>query len=189
MSKRRLPLWPTAVLMPLMVAGWPGLCLAQNSSLDVDLHANSHATAQQIGLPVYPGATLSKDKDNDAAADLGLIFNSFHFSLQVVKYATTSSPQQVLDFYRKPLSRYGEVLECDHGKPVGPLTVTRSGLTCSTKNGHADVKATNDADGHELRAGTPLRYRIVGIDSTEPGKTRFALVSLELPKDSGSDSK
>jgi len=189
MSKRRLPLLLTAVLMPVMAAAAPGLCLAQNSSPDFDIHANSHATAQQIGLPVYPGAVLSKDDDNDGAADLGLIFNSFHFNLQVVKYATTSSPQQVLDFYRKPLARYGQVLECDHGKPVGPLTVTRSGLTCSTKNGHADVKATDSGEDHELRAGEPLRYRIVGIDSAQPGKTRFALVSLELPKDSGSDSK
>jgi hypothetical protein len=42
---------------------------------------------------------------------------------------------------------------------------------------------------HELRAGTPLRFRIVGISDAKDGKTRFGLVYLELPKDSDSDSK
>jgi hypothetical protein len=37
--------------------------------------------------------------------------------------------------------------------------------------------------GHELRAGTPEQFRIVGIDNTEKGQTRFGLVALVLPKD------
>jgi len=39
-----------------------------------------------------------------------------------------------LAFYRKPLSRYGEVLECDQSKPVGSHIVTRDGLTCSDEH-------------------------------------------------------
>lgn len=173
------------VLAAFVGAGDP--CCAQDEGLNVDIHANSHATAKDIGLPIYPGAALSKeDGDGNSAANLGLMLNSFHFSLLVVRYTTSDSPQQVLDFYRKPLSRYGEVLECEHGKAVGTPKETRSGLTCSNHQGQGDVHATNDAEDHELRAGSPLRYRIVGIDRSEPGKTRFALVSLELPKDSNS---
>ena len=163
-------------------------CQAQNSGFNLDLHANAHATAKDIGLPVYPHSTLYKDGDNDSSANLGIGLNDFHFGLLVVNYATGDSPAQVLDYYRKPLSRYGDVLECFHGKPVGSLTVARSGLTCSDKqNSKAEVNGIS-SDDHELRAGSPLRFRIVGIQSSPAGKTRFALVSLELPKDSNSTS-
>lgn len=84
----------------------------------------------------------------------------------------TDSPDHVVEFYRKPLAKFGEVLECDHGKPVGSLTVTKSGLTCG-----------NASDsGHELRAGTPDQFRIVGVNGAQNGKTKFGLVALVLPK-------
>ena len=149
---------------------------AQNSDFNLDMHANSHATAKDIGLPVYPGATLFKDKDSDSSSgDVGLVLNSFHFNVQAVSFVTTDAPKQVLEFYRKPLAKYGEVLECDHGKPVGAFTMTKSGLTCGE----------NQSGGIELRAGTPERFRIVGIDGTEAGKTKFGLVALVLPRSEG----
>jgi hypothetical protein len=98
-----------------------------------------------------------------------------------VNYVTKDSPQQVLNFYRKPLSRYGQVLECDHGKPVGSLTVTRSGLTCDLKD--SGGTSSYSSTGEEIRAGSPQKFRIVGVDESHPGSTRFALVYLELPKD------
>lgn len=157
---------------------------AQDSSFNLDMHANSHATAKDVGLPAYPGATLYRDKDNDSSsADLGFVLNSFHFSVQAVSYITADAPEQVLAFYRKPMAKYGEVLECDHGKPVGALTATKTGLTCGDKgHGQVSVNGTGDSD-HELRAGTPQAFRIVGIDSSETGKTKFGLVALVLPKD------
>lgn len=158
----------------------------QNSGINLALHANSHASAADVGLPAYPGATLFKDTDNNSSADLGLTLGDFHFSLMAVNYVTSDSPDQVLAFYHKPLSRYGQVLECDHGKPVGALTVTRSGLTC----GHVKIgDNTNSSTDHEIRAGSPHQYRIVGIDQSHPGSTRFGLVYLDLPKDSSENTK
>ena len=151
----------------------------QDSDFNLNLHANSHVTAKDIGLPVYPGATPFKDKDSgSSAADLLFLLNSFHLSVKAASFVTTDSPDQVLEFYRKPLAKYGEVLECDHGKPVGSLTVTKSGLTCG---GRMTVNGS-DSD-HELRAGTPDQFRIVGVDGAENGKTKFGLVALVLPKD------
>jgi hypothetical protein len=158
-----------------------GTSPAQNSGVDLALHANSNASAGKIGLPAYPGAAYYKGADNDSAADLGLTFNDFHFSMMVANYVTSDSPEKVLSFYRKPLSRYGEVLECNQGSPVGGLKVTRTGLTCG--QGQGDGKA-NSSNGHELRAGSPNQFRIVGIDDSHPGATRFGLVYLELPKES-----
>jgi hypothetical protein len=167
---------------------------AQDSGFKLDLHADSHSTAAGVGLPAYPGATLykekDKDKDNDSGADVGMILGDFHFQLRVASYVTGDSPEQVLAFYRKPLSRFGEVLECNHGKPVGALTVTHSGLTCSEQHGgKVQMNGNYSSDGHELRAGTPHQFRIVGIDASHEKPTRFGLVYLELPKDSDEKSK
>ena len=156
--------------------------IAQNSGVGLAMHANSKVSAADIGLPAYPGATPFKDKDNDSAVDLGLTLGSFHFSVVAANFVTSDTPAQVLAFYRKSLAHYGEVLECDHGKPVGSVTVTGSGLTCSDDHhgsGNGSSSMTN-----ELRAGVPNKYRLVGIDKSQPGSTRFALVYLDLPKDS-----
>jgi hypothetical protein len=176
-----LPLSPLVALLTAIVFFAPnGVSLAQQSGVELALHANSNASAVKIGLPAYPGAAFYKDADNDSAADLGLTFNDFHFSMMAANYVTGDSPEKVLSFYRKPLSRYGEVLECNQGSPVGALKVTRSGLTCGEAEGNA-----NSSHGHELRAGSPKQFRIVGIDDSHSGDTRFGLVYLELPRESG----
>jgi hypothetical protein len=179
---RPLPFSPSlAMLAAMVLSSAGGTSLAQNSGVDLALHANSNASAVKIGLPAYPGAAFYKGADNDSAADLGLTFNDFHFSMMVANYVTSDSPEKVLSFYRKPLSRYGEVLECNQGTPVGALKVTRSGLTCGQTQGNGNANSSN---GHELRAGSPKQFRIVGIDDSHPGDTRFGLVYLELPKES-----
>ncbi len=160
--------------------------LARASGFQIDLHANSKVTAADVGLPSYPGATPYKDKDKeDDSADLGLVLGDFHFRLKVATFVATDTPSHLLDFYRKPLSQYGEVLECDHGKPVGSVTTTHSGLNCSDSNGDSI-----NSDEHQLRAGTPHKFRIVAIQrpDSETSKalpkdvTRFSLIYLEVPK-------
>jgi hypothetical protein len=194
---------------PLFHLAFPLLCtallstapsaLAQNADsksengFDLSVHANGKTTAADIGLPFYPGAVPAPDNDNDSdssAADLGFSFGDFHFKLLVVSYKTNDSPDKVLAFYRKPLAKYGEVLECDHGKAATSLTVTRSGLTCSDKDdGGGQAGAHASSDGHELRAGSPHHFRIVGIDNDSHGSgTRFGLVYLDLPRDSDKKS-
>lgn len=174
------------ILLPAVLVCFTGLLSAQNSGME--LHANAKVTASDIGLPAYPGATLHKDKDNDDAVDMGFSFGESHFRLMVASYVSPDAPDKILGYYRKPLSRYGEVLECNDGKPVGTPAVTRSGLTCSDDQG-GDGHISADSNGHELRAGTPHQYRIVGIDKSQPKATRFALVYIQLPKDTDSKSK
>jgi hypothetical protein len=180
MRRLILAVIPAIVLMAAVSFAVP--CFAQDSDFNLSMHANSHATAKDIGLPAYPGATAFKDKDSDSSADLGFALNSVHFNLQVASFVTKDSRAQVLDFYRKALAKYGEVLECNHGKPVGSLTVTKSGLTCGDHKGGRMTVNGSDSD-YELRAGRPEQFRIVGVDNTEPGKTKFGLVALVLPKE------
>jgi len=181
MCRVRLAVMPTIVLMGAVSFALP--TFAQDSDFNLNVHANSHVTAKDIGLPSYPGATPFKEKDSDSSsADLGFLLNSFHFSVKAVSFLTPDSPEHVLEFYRKPLAKFGEVLECNHGKPVGSLTMAKSGLTCGDRKSGRMTVDGSDSD-HELRAGTPEQFRIVGIDSTESGKTKFGLVALVLPKD------
>lgn len=157
----------------------------QNSDFNLDVHAHAHSTAKDIGLPDYPGATPFKEEKSDSGSvDLGFLLNAFHVSIKAVSLETADAPAQVLAFYRKPLARYGEVLECDHGKPVGGLKMTRSGLTCGERKSGGMTVEGDDSD-HELRAGTPEKFHIVGIKGTDHGKTQFGLVDLVLPKDDG----
>jgi len=175
----------------MVVALGGGIGWAQDSGFHLNVNAGTHATAAQVGLPVYPGATVYKEKDKgkeeDSGADIGFTLGDFHFVLKLAGYVSGDSPEKILAFYRKPLSKFGEVLECNHGKPVGALTVTRSGLTCSEQkggaNGTAEINGSNLSDDHELRAGSPHQFRIVGIEEPKPGATRFSLIYLELPKD------
>lgn len=194
LSTQRIFPTPGMVLVAAIVAACSTVCMAQNSNAKKDsdfnlaLHANSHATATDIGLPEYPGAAPYKnpdDKDSDSAVDLGFTFGSAHFMVKAASYTTRDSPAQVLDFYRKPLSRYGQVLECDHGHPVGSLTVTHTGLTCNDDVGIHSGSKDDSSGGHELRAGQPTRYRLVGIDESHAGSTHFGMAYIELPK--GSD--
>jgi hypothetical protein len=68
------------------------------------------------------------------------------------------------------------------GKPVSSLTVTKNGLTCGDRKSGSMTVNGSDSD-HELRAGMPDQFWIVGIDGAENGKTKFGLVALVLPKD------
>ena len=170
---------------------------AQDSSGGFELHANGNVTAAEIGLPAYPGATLYKNPKSDGAIDMGFTFGATHFRLVVASYVTGASPEKIFDFYRKPLARYGEVLECDHGKPVGAVKVAKGGLTCSDSGaGHAEEGGHLQVDGgvdsssdHELRAGTPHHFRIVGIGEKQGDSIRFGLVEVELPKDESEGKK
>ena len=182
---RLVPCLPATLLSAAILLVGGAVSSGQDSGVNLALHANSHTRAADIGLPNYPGATLYKDDGNDSGADLGLTAGDFHFALLAVNYVTSDPAERVLAFYRKPLSRYGEVLECHQGKPVGALTVTRSGLTC----GEVEGGNANSSTDHEIRAGSPHQYRIVGIDDSHPGSTRFGLVYLDLPKDSSEKTK
>ncbi|QNI31901.1 hypothetical protein H7849_23195 [Alloacidobacterium dinghuense] len=143
------------------------------------LHVKTNdMTAADVGLPVYPGAKIVPDHDNDKAADVHLGFGKWQLRVKVVNYQTPDSQDQVLTFYRKSLGRYGDVIECDHNTPVGTPTSTREGLTCgdTNKNVHVD-----EGDDLSLRAGSKHHQHLVGFKKGGGGNTKFALVELQLP--------
>jgi hypothetical protein len=86
----------------------------------------------------------------------------------------------VLAFYRDALSRYGQVLECDHGRPVGDLTRTNTGLTCRDDFNQDDNDDRTSGSEHDLRVGSPPNFRLVGVDESKES-TEFVLMLVEIP--------
>jgi len=149
------------------------------------VHVNTdQTTAADLGLPKYPGAAQVTDDDQHKSADVHLGFGEWELRVKAVTYSTTDTQEQVTAFYKKALGRYGDVLTCQGNAPVGTPTITAEGLTCSESdnaNVKIDAKDFHSHDGLELKAGSKRHQHIVGFEDPKDGKTRFALVSLDLP--------
>ena len=166
----------------------------QEKTVQVDtpfggVHVNTdQVSAADLGLPLYPGAELQKDKDGDKSADVHMGFGEWQLRVRVVSYTSTDPQDKIVAFYKKALARYGDVLTCQGNAPVGTPTVTSEGLNCSDdgKNSHFQFNGkTNGVDlsGElQLKAGSKRHQHVVGIEKQpEAGKTKFALVALDLP--------
>ena len=134
-------------------------------------------SAAELGLPTYPGAVTDTADDGNKSAKVDMGFGSFKLRVRVAHYKSADDRDQVLAFYRKALSEYGTVIECDRGKPVGGLSTTREGLTCD----HSDHDHANYGPGDlQLKAGSTRHQHIVAFgDGSSP--TEFTLIALDLP--------
>ena len=167
----------------------------QEKNVQVDtpfggVHVNTdQITAADLGLPVYPGAEVVRDKDHDKSADVNMGFGEWTLRVRAVNYATADSQDKVAAFYKKALGRYGDVITCQGNAPVGTPTTTAEGLTCKD-GGHGrvqiDDKEYGGHGGFELKAGSERHQHIVGFQDRENGRTKFALVALDLPAGSKS---
>jgi hypothetical protein len=134
-----------------------------------------------IGLSIYPGATPLKDDNKDTnSADVNMSFGSFHLGVKAAGYQTPDNQDKVIAFYRKDMAKYGDVIECKGGSPVGQPSHTAQGLNCDTQHGTHLSTGDHTESGIELRTGSELHQHIVGVESKDGG-TRIGLVSLDLP--------
>jgi len=137
---------------------------------------SNDATAEDVGLPLYPGSQRLKEApDESSAVQLGLWGHSGGFKLVVLKLESADSPAQVAAFYRKALSQYGQVLDC--GKAAAK----------PEKSGGAQSNALDCEDeepvegGFTLKAGTKDKQHVVGV-APKGSHSKIALVYLENPK-------
>jgi hypothetical protein len=157
------------------------------------VHVNTNQTsAADLGLPAYPGATQVADDDKHKSADVHLGFGEWQLRVRAVSYGTTDSQDKVAAFYKKALTRYGDVITCQGHAPVGMPAVTSEGLSCADDGNSANVKIDRkdygtSNDSLELKAGSKRHQHIVGFEENKSGETRFALVALDLPG-SGKDN-
>jgi hypothetical protein len=132
------------------------------------LVVSGQASAKDVGLPIYPGATPHKDTaENSNAARLGLWGGGAGFKLAVLKMESKDAPAKVADFYEKALAKYGKVLNCTSGGANPDGSNDSRALTCG------DDKP--DKSGTLLKSGTKEKQHIVDIEPYGTGTT-FALV-------------
>jgi hypothetical protein len=159
------------------------------------LHVRSDQTAAgDLGLPVYPGAQISPDKEGDKSADVHMGFGQWQLHVKVVTYQSPDAQDKVLAFYKDAMGRFGVVLQCDGNHPVGTATITAQGLTCK-EDSHSRVKingngtSITDDSGLTLKAGSKRHQHILAFKTTSEG-TKFSLVELQLPEGlDGDESK
>lgn len=154
------------------------------------VHVNTDQTsAADLGLPVYPGAEPVTDDDKHKSADVHLGFGEWQLRVKAVSYGTPDSQEKVAAFYKKALARFGDVITCNGNSPVGTPTVTHEGLTCEDngKNGKVQVDEHDFRQDFQLKAGSKRHQHIVGFEDSKGGRTRFALVALDLPGNMGND--
>jgi hypothetical protein len=154
------------------------------------VHVNTDQTsATDLGLPVYPGSEMVTDDDKHKSADVHLGFGEWQLRVKAVSYSTPDSREKVAAFYKKALMRFGDVITCQGDSPVGTPTVTHEGLTCSDNSKNNTVKFDNSdfRQDFQLKAGSKRHQHIVGFEDPKGGKTRFALVALDLPANMGND--
>lgn len=154
------------------------------------VHVNTdQVKAADLGLPEYPGAEPVRGDDKHKSADVHLGFGEWQLRVRAVTYSTPDSKEKVTDFYKKALGRFGDVITCDGKSPVGTPTITSEGLTCAdeAKNVKVDNDDFGSHEGLQLKAGSKRHQHIVGFEHPSEGKTRFALVALDLPAGHNSD--
>jgi hypothetical protein len=142
----------------------------------IDVNKNQ-TTAAELGLPAYPGAVTDTENDGNKSAKVDMGFGSFKLRVRVAHYKSADDRDQVLAFYRKALSEYGNVIECVGGKPVGGLSTTHEGLTCD----HSDHDHNTYSPGDlQLKAGSARHQHIVAFGNGS-SPTEFTLIALDLP--------
>ncbi|HEX3986392.1 MAG TPA: hypothetical protein VHX13_07260 [Acidobacteriaceae bacterium] len=146
------------------------------------LHVRSDQTsAVDLGLPMYPGAQITPDKDGDKSADVHLGFGQWQVRVEVVSYDTPDAKDKVVAFYKNAMGRFGDVIECQGSHAVGKLAITGEGLSCNEESkGTVHVDGMDNDSGLTLRAGSRRHQHIFALKNSEEG-TRFALIELQLP--------
>ena len=147
---------------------------------DVDIHTplgsisvhKGETDPKATGLSLYPGAQPKKDVGNDeGGANVNISSPFFGVKVVALKYQSDDSPDKVLNFYRKDMSRYGKVMDC-----TGAFSMD------NFQHHDRDAEVTcNDHQGsghqykEELKVGTENNQRIMAVRASGSG-SEFALV-------------
>lgn len=120
-----------------------------------------------VGLAIYPGARPKKEHGGEhSSANVNISSSLFGVKVVALSFVSDDPPEKLIDFYKKELGKYGEVLECKNGThEVGDQ------LKCNDKPGH-------DPDKLELVVGTKESQHIVSVKPEGKG-AQFALVYVQ----------
>ncbi len=132
-----------------------------------NLSVRTSMDAPDTGLPVYPGATLLKDDEDDGdSADVNISSPFFGLRVVAAEFASDDAPQKVVEFYRNEMKSYGAVVECR-----GDIEFEGDGATTAV----CKDQATREV---QLVAGTEDNHRLVAVKPRGSG-SEFAMVYID----------
>ncbi len=141
---------------------------------ELKVRSNEDVAVKDIGLPEYPGARRSQDKDK-VGAHISIGTALFGIKMVAAEFESDDAPAKVLDFYRPHLAKYGKVTEC-HGN-----------VDFQEKNGVKEIQCKqgeDHSDHTELVVGTEERFRVVGVEPRGKGsKIGMAFITLREGKE------
>jgi len=125
------------------------------------VEARADATASDLGMPLYPGAIVRKDRPDDTGNVTFAIWGgSKGLKVSAAKYLSADTPERITAFYREALARSGTVLDCgnersaakarekdDKALQCGASEVGRRTLKVGTSGGERSVTVTPAAQG------------------------------------------
>jgi hypothetical protein len=131
------------------------------------LAARTGGNAGKTGLPVYPGAQLTRDTHDGDADRANVSIGTPWFGLHVIaaEYESEDSPERILSFYREEMKKLGSVTECR-----GEVDFRHDRPECRSRSSSEDV---------QLVAGSAESHRIVSVRPRADGSA-FALVSIQM---------
>jgi hypothetical protein len=134
------------------------------------IHVSKNASAEDVGVALYPGATLrKKGSGEDKSANVDLSGLGYGLKVVALEYESNDSPEKVIAFYKDQLKKYGDVLVC-HTASMHVNAGVR-------KHHDSDALACEGDNGHniELKVGTQENQHIVAVEPSGSG-SKFALV-------------
>src|SRR5215470_15597840 len=145
----------------------------------VSVHSGSTDT-KDLGLPLYPGAhPAARHGDNDDNANVDVSSPWAGVKVVVRKFETDDSPEKVLDFYQKPMGKFGNVIQCNGGSSRG-----------FHHHHEKDAPVSCDDSGHdyekELKVGTENNQHVVAVKPRGKG-SEFTLVYVRAREEDDKD--
>lgn len=138
------------------------------------IHVSKDADVRDVGLPVYPGAHLKPKGSSGDDKSANVNISGFGYGIKVIalEYESDDSPAKIISFYKEPMKKYGNVLECHTS---GHLDVSTNLNDDSEKNSHVLTCIGKTGDNVELRVGTKENQHIVAVEPEGKGSS-FSLV-------------
>jgi hypothetical protein len=142
------------------------------------LSVQPNVSAADIGLPLYPGATLWRERNDDGpGASINLWGGVFGLQLHVLKLRSADSVDTVAAYYRDAMAQQGRVVDCGPGaapEPAAPASGDAKLLRCGKDRAKP---------GSQLyKVGLPGGVRMVAIEPYEGG-SKVQLLRLMLRGD------
>jgi hypothetical protein len=168
----------TTALGLIAVLAFCGAALADDgkSSGSFGLEIHEKVGQREIGLPIFPGAILRHDRDEDSpSVSFGLWGGAFGLKIVALEYASDGSVEAIASFYRDALAKYGPVIDCS-----APNSNAKAG---AAKGDGIECEHDHPKPGGRLyKSGTEKSQHVVEINPNG-SDVHFSLLRLEIKSD------